>query len=113
LSAKSDTEIVVERVQSEALGALMSIHSYREIGDAYFDRFRAAVSIAIEYFVVEPSVPAVLLKELAGSARVLRNEASTFPGRTAACMAMADWLDEASKKLCEKLSTEIRIPTQT
>jgi hypothetical protein len=101
LSAKSDTEIVVERVQSEALGALISIHSYPDIGDAYFDRFRTAVSAAIEYFAAEPDVPVALFKELSGSAQILRNEASTFPGRSAACMAMANWLDEASKKLAK------------
>ena len=95
----SDGEIALERVKSEAFGTLMSIQSYRTIDRAYFDRLRDAVSAAVAFFKDETEVPSELIRELEGSARVLRNEATAFPGRTAACMEMAEWLDTQSQQL--------------
>lgn len=98
---KSDSEIAIERVQSEALGTLMSIQSYREVDRAYFDRFREAVSAAVALFKDETHVPGELISELEGSAQILRNEATAFPGRTAACVEMADWLEGQWQQLSQ------------
>ncbi|WP_297106464.1 hypothetical protein [uncultured Devosia sp.] len=94
---QSDEEIMLSRVQSETLGALLSIQSYREIAPAYFDRLRAAVLDAVAFFGQEPTIPEALFEELAGAERTLRNEATAFPGRTVACVDMADWLAEQRK----------------
>jgi hypothetical protein len=91
---QSDSEIAVERVQSEAASALLSIQSYRDIGPAYFDRFRASVTAALTFFEGEDRVPPALIEELEASAQILRNEATVFPGRALACEEMADWLVE-------------------
>lgn len=96
---KADSEIALERVQSESLGALMSIQSYRDIEAAYFDRLRSAVSDAVSFFRTEEAVPQALLDELVGSATVLRNEATAFPGREPACSDMADWLESQRREL--------------
>jgi len=96
---KQDSEIVLERVQSEALGALMSMHSYREVNAAYFDRLRNAVTDAVTYFSEEERVPPALPIELTQSANILRNEAAAFPGRTTACLEMADWLEAQAENL--------------
>jgi hypothetical protein len=96
---ESDSETALERVQSEALGTLMSIQSYREVDRAYFDRLRDAVSAAVAFFKADTRVPGELISELEGSARILRNEATAFPGRTAACMEMADWLEGQRQQL--------------
>lgn len=98
---QADSEIALERVQSEALGALLSIQSYRDIAPSYFDRFRAAVADAVTFFRAEQDVPAALLNELEHSAAVLRNEATAFPGRKTACEEMASWLTE-QKRLLDK-----------
>ena len=96
---QSDSQIALERVQSEALGALMSIQSHRDIASAFFDRLRAAVIDAAAFFNNENGVPATLLKELESAAQTLRNEATAFPGRTVACEEMADWLLEQRRLL--------------
>lgn len=96
---QSDSQIALERVQSEALSALMSIQSHRDIASDYFDRLRAAVNDAVAFFRGEDSVPAALLNELEGAAQTLRNEATAFPGRTVACEEMADWLKDQQRLL--------------
>lgn len=96
---KSDTEIALERVRSEAFGALMSIQSYRSVGPEYFDRLRSAVADAVTFFGTEPEVPSALGSELIQSAQVLRNEATAFPGRKSACLEMAGWLEAQAEKL--------------
>lgn len=96
---QSDSEIALERVQSEAAGALLSIQSHRDIAPAYFDRLRAAVIDAVAFFRGEGDVPAALLNELKGSEQILRNEATVFPGRTLACEEMADWLTVQRRQL--------------
>lgn len=96
---KPDSQIALERVQSEALSALMSIQSYREIDRAYFDRLRSAVADAVTFFADEEHVPSAVTAELVQAASVLRNEATAFPGRTVACLEMADWLDAQGIKL--------------
>lgn len=98
---QSDSDIALERVRAEAMGALLSIQSYRDIAPAYFDRFRAAVNDAVVFFMGEDSGRSALLHELEASAQGLRNEATAFPGRTAACEEMADWLME-QKRLLQK-----------
>ncbi|MEG3089793.1 hypothetical protein [Sphingomonas sp. PB4P5] len=97
-----DDQIAVERVQSEAFGALASIQSYRDLNEAYFDRFRQAVINASAYFQGESYAPSILIDELTLAARVLRNEATAFPGRTVACMEMAEWLDRQRRGLPQK-----------
>lgn len=99
---KPDSEIALERVQSEALGALLTMQSYRDIEAAYFDRLRRAVSDAVAYFRDEPVVPRALLDELSGSATTLRNEAYTFPGREPACTDMANWLEIQRQELTNR-----------
>ena len=99
---KADSEIALEKVQSEALGALMSIQSHKVIEAAYFDRFRSAVTDAVIFFHAEEVVPPALLDELTGSAQVLRNEATAFPGRESACSDMANWLDDQIRKLSNR-----------
>jgi hypothetical protein len=96
---KPDSEIALERVQSEALGAVLSIQSYREIDAAYFDRLRSAVSDAEAFFSAEEHVPPALVSELNNSAGILRNEATAFPGRTMACIEIAEWLEEQAREL--------------
>jgi hypothetical protein len=96
---KADSEIAIERVQSESLGTLMSLHCYKDIEPHYFQRLRDAVSEAVTFFQSEDHVPAVLIDELELSAQVLRNEATVFPGRTSSCVGMADWLDEQRQAL--------------
>lgn len=81
------------------MGALMSIQSYRELSLTYFDRFRAAVENAEAFFVDEEHIPGALLTELDSAAQILRNEATVFPGRTAACLEMADWLTATGERL--------------
>ena len=98
---KSDADIVVERVQSEALGALMSIQSHRAIDPTYFDGLRAAVIEAADFFKDETEIPPALTAELHSAARVLRNEAISFPGRTAACVEMANWLDKKAMEISD------------
>ena len=98
-SMKSDSDIAIERVQSEALGVLMSIHSHREIERTYFDRLREAVLSAVEFFKDEASVPPELVGEVMGASQILRNEATAFPGRTTTCLEMADWLDAQHERL--------------
>lgn len=90
---KTDSEIALERVQSEALGALMSIHSHRDVDASYFDKLRTAVTEAVAFFSVEEHVPPALAEEMTASAQGLRNEATAFPGRMAACLEMAEWLE--------------------
>ena len=96
---KTDSEIALERVHSEAFGALMSIQSYRDLDAAYFDRMRSAVSDAVSFFRDDVMVPKELLDELSGSANILRNEGMAFPGREPACSDMADWLEAQAKSL--------------
>jgi len=76
----------------------MSIQSYREIEAAYFDRLRAAVRDAADYFKDE-NAPPELLTELRNAANVIRNEATVFPGRTHACLEMADWLETSASQI--------------
>jgi hypothetical protein len=102
---KQDNVVAMERVRSEALSVLVSIHSYRNIDSAYFDRLREAVRDAVTFFHGEPEVPVALLKELDVTANVLRNEATAFPGRTAACSEMADWL-QANRQVLAKMVDE-------
>lgn len=97
-----DDQIAVERVQSEALGALASIQSYRELSVGYFDRFRQTVIDASAYFQGEGRAPSILSDELSKAARILRNEATAFPGRTVACMEMAEWLDQQRESLPQR-----------
>jgi hypothetical protein len=96
---KPDSDIALERVQSETLGALLSIQSYREVDAGYFERLRSAVTDAVAFFSEEERVPPALLSELTQSANILRNEATAFPGRTAACLEMADWLEAQERVL--------------
>ena len=89
---RADGVIALERVQSEALSVLMSIQSHREVSPSYFDRLRGAVKDAVHFFADEDAVPTALLDELEQASQILRNEATAFPGRTVACVEMADWL---------------------
>ena len=77
----------------------MSIQSYLEVDAGYFDRFRRAVTDAVTFFSEEEHVPPALLNELKQSANILRNEATPFPGRTATCLEMADWLEVQRRTL--------------
>lgn len=99
-----DDRIALKRVQSEAFGSLGSIQSYREVSAAYFDRLRQAVIDAGAYFQGTGFAPGELHDELTGAARILRNEATVFPGRTSACNEMADWLDDQRRQLPERAS---------
>jgi hypothetical protein len=78
----------------------MSIHSYRDIQPAYFDRLRAAVADAVDLFEADALASDVLRHELKLTAQTLRNEATAFLGRTTACSEMADWLDQQQRRLC-------------
>ena len=97
-----DTQIAVEKIQSEAVRAVYSLHDYKSIDHSYFDRFRDAVQSAMEFFDGEIDVPNSLLEELKMAARIIRNEAIVFEGRTKACLEMAEWLESASAKLSAK-----------
>jgi len=99
---KADAVIALERVQSEALSVLMSIQSHREVSSSYFDRLRGAVQDAVQFFADEEPVPTTLLSELEGASQVLRNEATAFPGRTVACIEMADWLIAKRQALVDR-----------
>ncbi len=94
-----DTNIAVERVQSESMRAVFSIQEHRSIEPSYFNRFRDAVQAAMLFFEQETTVPLLLIEELKSAAQIIRNEAIVFPGRTSACNEMASWLDEARTKL--------------
>lgn len=97
-----DTQVAIERVQSESVRAVFSIQDHRAIEPSYFNRFREAVQAAILYFENESNVPVLLIDELKGAAQIIRNEAFVFAGRTAACNEMAEWLDQARIKLESK-----------
>lgn len=96
---RPDSEIALERVQSEALATLMSIQGHRDVDQSYFDRLRDAVSAAGAFFVNGAYVPEALLNELKVTAQILRNEATAFPGRTVACLEMSEWLDARRRQL--------------
>ncbi len=93
--AMNDFDLIaaLERVQSEITGALLSIHSCKSVEPDYFARMKAAISEAAKLFEKDGVAPPSFLREIEISARILRNEATAFEGRTAACLGMAEWFD--------------------
>ena len=98
--AMNDFDLIAaqERVRSETSGALLSIHSYKSVEPDYFARMKAAIAEAAKLFEEDGVVPPSFLRELKMAAQVLRNEATAFEGRTAACLGMAEWLDATLRK---------------
>jgi hypothetical protein len=88
-----------ERVRSEISGALLSIHSYKSVEPNYFAMMKAAIAEAARLFEEDGVVPPSFLHELEIAAQILRNEATAFEGRTAACLGMAEWLDATLRKI--------------
>jgi hypothetical protein len=94
-----DLIAALERVKSEISGALLSIHSYRSVEPDYFARMKAAIADAAKLFDKDGLVPPSFLHELEMAAQILRNEATAFEGRTAACLGMVEWLDATLERM--------------
>jgi len=60
---------------------------------------KAAIADAAKLFDEDGLVPSCFLHELKKAAQTLRNEATAFEGRTAACLGMAEWLDATLRKM--------------
>ncbi len=93
-----DVQTVLDQVRSESMRTLLSIHDHKTSGPQYFDRYRAAVERAIEFFEREKAPSKDFLEELRNSTQIIRNEAYVFEGRTPACLEMADWLEAQQKR---------------
>ena len=65
----------------------------------YFAMMKAAIAEAARLFEEDGVVPPSFLHELEIAAQILRNEATAFEGRTAACLGMAEWLDATLRKM--------------
>lgn len=94
-----DKIAALERVKSETTGALLSLHSYRSVEPSYFARMRAAVAEAAGLFEEDGVVDPSFLREIETAARILRNEATSFEGRTVACLRMAEWLEATVREM--------------
>ena len=99
MTSQFDLQAMEDRIKSESMNVVLSIQSYRTIDRSYFDKLRAVVSDAVAFYSDEQEVPLAVARELEMTARVLRNEATAFEGRTAACIEMADWLGAARAEL--------------
>lgn len=94
-----DLNVALEQVKSETLGALLSIDSYKSLEPTYFAKMKEAIMRSAKLFEEEGVAPPAFLHELKMAAQVLRNEATVFEGRVAACLGMAEWLDATLRRM--------------